>query len=515
MRCRASLVLTLLWVAAAPAAASAQTWTSPTRDPVLERIWQLGMVESQAYPIAQALMDSIGPRLTGSPGYAAAVDWAVKLMGGWGIEARAEQYGTWDSWRRGVSRVDLIEPRVRSLESTMLAFSPGTGGRAVEAPVVVIPPHDTEAEFQAWLPSVAGKVVAIDFPQPTCRNPEIYDQFGTEGARARMEAERQAAQQQFARERASAPGLIPLQLEAAGAAGILRLNNWTRMGVNRIFSTNTTTTPVFDLGCEDYGLVFRLAENGQNPVVSLFAESQFLGEVPVHNVIGVIPGRELPNEYVMFSAHFDSWDGASGATDNGTGSTVMLEAMRILSQVYPQPKRTIVIGLWGGEEQGLNGSRRFVGMNPDMVDGLQALFNQDNGTGRVQTVNMQGLARAGAHFDAYHARLPREIADEVRIVAPGAPSGGGTDNASFSCGGAPGFGLGSISWNYNQDTWHTNRDTFDKIVFEEIRHNATLAAMLAYMASEDPQRISRDRVEGVTWPQCSPGRANSPRADTP
>jgi hypothetical protein len=317
-------------LAVSPAVAAAQTWSTPTRDPVLERIWQLGMMDSRADQIAQALMDSIGPRLTGSPGHLAGVDWAVKLLGSWGVQARREQYGTWDGWRRGASRVELIQPRVRSLDATMLAWSPGTNGRDVEAPVVVIPPHETEEQFQAWLATVRGKVVAIDFPQPTCRNPEIYEEFGTEGARERMEQARDQAREEFARQRASAPGLIPLQLDRAGAAGILRLNNWTRMGVNRVFSTNTTTTPVFDVSCEDYGLVFRMAERGQNPVVRLFADSEFLGEVPVYNVIGVIPGRELPNEYVMFSAHFDSWDGASGATDNGTGSTVALGSTHIL-----------------------------------------------------------------------------------------------------------------------------------------------------------------------------------------
>src|ERR671918_140600 len=136
----------------------------------------------------------------------------------------------------------------------------------------------------------------------------------------------------------------------------------------------------------------------------------------------------------MLSAHFDSWDAGSGATDNGTGTITMLEAMRILRKVYPNPKRTIIVGHWSGEEQGLVGSRAFAADHPEIVRGLQALFNQDNGTGRVV-------------------------------------------NASFACYGAPGFSLGALSWDYRTYTWHTNRDTFDKIVWDDLRNNVVLTAM--------------------------------------
>jgi carboxypeptidase Q len=109
----------------------------------------------------------------------------------------------------------------------------------------------------------------------------------------------------------------------------------------------------------------------------------------------------------MLSAHFDSWDGASGATDNGTGTIIMMEAMRILRQVYPNPRRTILAGHWGGEEQGLNGSRAFVADNPRIVEGVQVLFNQDNGTGRIAHISMQGFGRTGPFFERWLARCRR------------------------------------------------------------------------------------------------------------
>jgi Zn-dependent M28 family amino/carboxypeptidase len=268
---------------------------------------------------------------------------------------------------------------------------------------------------------------------------------------------------------------------------------------------------VVELSCEDYGLVFRLAEHGQGPVLRVNADAESLGEIPVFNTIAEIRGTEKPDEYVVLSAHFDSWDGASGATDNGTGTVTMMEAMRILKTAYPSPKRTILVGHWSGEEQGLNGSRAFAKDHPEIVSGMQVLFNQDNGTGRIRNVSGQGLSRAGESLTRWFARIPTELTSEIDFTFPGVPGGGGSDYASFICAGAPAFGLGSLSWDYGTYTWHTNRDTFDKIVFDDLKENATLVAMLAYLASEDPERVSRERRSVMPadpqgrpreWPAC-------------
>jgi Zn-dependent M28 family amino/carboxypeptidase len=247
-------------------------------------------------------------------------------------------------------------------------------------------------------------------------------------------------------------------------------------------------------------------------VVRLEADAEFLGELPVYNTIGTMRGTTKPDEYIVLSAHYDSWDAGSGATDNGTGSTVMLEAMRILHTVYPNPKRTIMIGLWGGEEQGLNGSRSFAADHPEIVSGLQALFNQDNGTGRVENIGMSGLIGPETAWAYWIARLPNELTRDFKYQIPGGPAGGGSDHASFACYSAPSFGIGSLNWEYFLYTWHTNRDTFDKIVFDEIRNNAVLVASLAYLASEYPEKLGRtQRVmplgrdgQPTTWPVCTP-----------
>lgn len=512
-----TVAMAIALVTAAPA--SAQTF--PTDDPVIQRMWQLGMEESHAARLAQVLLDSIGPRLTGSPGIQAGSDWLVRTYESWGIPARNAQYGMWLGWRRGTTDIALTSPRVRSLEGTMLAWSAGTDG-PVEGPVVALPEFSSPSEFEAWLPEAAGKFVAADLAQPTCRPDSQWEEYALAASFERMQQDRDEARGRWTvwrGEGAESIGTngIRARLEEAGAIGVLH-SNWSNdYGVNKVFGTPLRRIPTLDLSCEDYGLVFRLARSGQGPRVRVSADAEYLGEVPVFNTIAELRGRELPDEYIVLSAHFDSWESSSGATDNGTGTITMLEAMRILKLAYPEPRRTILVGHWSGEEQGLNGSRAFAHDNPEVVEGLQALFNQDNGTGRVVRIGMGGLTGAAAHFGDWVTRLPTEISEHIQLMIPGSPAGGGSDHASFACSGAPAFGLGALSWGYGTYTWHTNRDTFDKVVIDDLKNNATLTAMLAYLASEDPNSVPRERrVPGTgrggrpqTWPTCRDGARTS------
>lgn len=467
---------------------------------------------SQVYNLAQVLTDSIGPRLTASPGFYSAVDWAVQKLQGWGITARREQYGTWMGWDRGHTHLDLVAPRKRTLEGRILAWSEGTGGQAVEGDVVIPPAFANEAEARAWLATVRGKFVALSFPEPTCRPDDNWERLATPESFARMQRERDAARQAWNQGMAAGGGArgLAAAAELSGAAGVLTSSWPNAFGVTRVFASWTDRIPSLDLSCEDYGLVARLARHDQGSRVRLSAESAFLGERPAYNVIGEIRGTERPDEYVVLSAHLDSWDGASGATDNGTGSVMMLEAMRILKATYPSPKRTIILGLWGGEESGLIGSGAFAADHPEVIRGLQAAFNQDNGTWRVDYIRMMGFTEAGAHFGRWFGQLPRAITQHIELDIPGEPERGGSDHMSFICHGAPGFRLQSNYPDYRQNTWHTSRDTFDKIVLDDLRNNATLAAMLAYQASEDPELVPRTRRElPQPWPTCGTVRRSS------
>ena len=508
-------------VALAALAAPVRAQTLAQEDPVLRQIWEQAMNNSRIEKMAQVLLDSIGPRLVASPQSMRAQDWAIAQLGSWGIQAERQQYGTWEGWDRGPSHIDLVAPRVRSLEGRILAFSPGTAGKAVEGPVVALPTMASAADLEAFLPQAKGKYVMISFPQPTCRTNAQWQEFGAPGSFDRMNEARQAAERAW-NAGLQATGLsnreLPKKLEAAGALGVVT-SNWSgAYGTTRVFNSYTRKVPTFELGCEDYGLVYRLTANNQGARLRVTAEAKNLGEVPVANVVGTIRGSQLPDEYVMLSAHFDSWEGGSGATDNATGSLLMLETMRILKQVYPNPKRTILIGLWNSEEQGLNGSHAFVEDHPDVVANLQALFNQDNGTGRIVSMSASGFTDAGESLARWLAKVPGEVTRDISFSVPGMPSGGGTDHASFVCAGAPGFSLGALNWGYFDHTWHTQRDTFDKLVFDDMKNNAVLVASLAYLASEDPQRVGNTKrtvfpvgPEGQpgSWPACTPATRKS------
>lgn len=507
---RVAAVATLAALPATALVADAQSY--PTSDPVIRSIWDEGMTRSQVERLAQVLSDSIGPRLTGTPGMKRGNDWLVATYKGWGVDATNEQYGTWKGWRRGATHIDLLEPRVRTLEGMMLAWSGGTGNKDVIGDVVVLPEFADSSAFVQWLPQAKGKFVLVSMLQPTCRPDDNWEKFALPETFERMKAARTAAQTAWQRRIQATgygtglgTGFLGARLEQAGAAGVIA-SNWSRgWGVQKVFDSRTAKAPSLDLSCEDYGLLYRLAENRQGPKIRVRADAEQLGEVPVFNTIARITGTEKPDEYIVLSAHFDSWDGGSGTTDNGTGTVVMAEAVRILKQVYPNPKRTIIVGHWGGEEQGLNGSRAYAKDHPEVVKGLQALFNQDNGTGRIVNFSASGFTTASGNVARWMAHVPAEIARNVSLSFPGSPAGGGSDNASFVCYGAPAFGLGALDWSYGQYTWHTQRDTYDKMVAEDVRMNATLTAMLTYLASEDAEMLSRDRRSFDRGPGAAPG----------
>jgi carboxypeptidase Q len=393
--------------------------------------------------------------------------------------------------------------------------------------VTILPDAADSVAFLQLLPAVKGKFVLVSPPQPTGRPDKNWEEFGTKESFDSLKALRDKVKRNWEHRVAVTgckPDSLPVVLEAAGALGVIS-SIWSQgWGSFRVFDTRTQAIPAVSMSLEDYNLVYRLVEQGDSPVLRIETQSRFLDRQPAKNTFGRIQGDSKAAEYVILSAHLDSWDASSGATDNGTGTILMMEAMRVLRKVYPHARRTLLAGHWASEEQGLNGSRAFVKDHPEIVEQTQALFNQDNGTGRIQSMSAVGLLNAGEHLAHWLSRVPSEVTRDLRIGFPGMPAGGGTDNAPFSAAGAPAFGLGSLNWDYFGYTWHTNRDTYDKLVFDDLKNNVVLIACLAYLASEDPQFIARDRrllpVDKATgkpedWPEVKDaerhGGANNTR----
>lgn len=469
-----------------------------TKDQMVQSIMDETYKNSQLETLAYELMDGIGPRLVGTPKMQQAHDWAVKRFQGWGISAQNEKWGEWKAWERGTSSVEMVHPYVKSIEGMQLAWSPSTPAKGITADVVMLPIFASKEQFAQWLPSVKGKLVMVSQYQPSGRPEYNWKEFATPESFEKMKKEQQAAAEQWSKSIAATgetSRTMNTKLEQAGAAGIIS-SYWSRgFGVNKIFAAGTKKAPVFDISLEDYGQLYRMIQHGTTPKLKINAQSKDRGTAPTFNTVAEIKGSEKPNEYVILSAHLDSWDGGTGATDNGTGTITMMEVARILKKYYPNPKRTIVVGLWGSEEQGLNGSRGYVATHKDKMPNVQAVFNQDNGTGRIASISGQGFLNSYNYLGRWLRAVPRELTKDIETSFPGFPGGGGSDHASFVAAGVPAFMLSSLNWSYGNYTWHTNRDTYDKIVFDDVKSNVATIAILTYMASEDPEKASTQRIE--------------------
>ncbi|MBO6575616.1 MAG: M20/M25/M40 family metallo-hydrolase [Rhodothermales bacterium] len=492
MRLLACLLTALLTVSA-----TAQTFYYD--DDTLREMYRVGIDESQTRALAHQLLDVIGPRLAGSEGLEQSQDWLIETYQEWGVATEKQEIGTWSRWKGGILHVDMLAPRVTSLEAELKAWSPATNGPVTGD--VLLPPSD--GDIEAWKANVAGNFVLLSAPEEMCRARQELEANAQEAEISALNDRRVGTARAHAarlqhltglgnafRAAASAASLV----DSLGAAGTLE-SRWSGgWGVNKVFATNNQQAVSLDVSCEDYGLLYRLVANGTPVRLRVNAEAEFGGEVPQFNVIARMEGSELPDEYVILGAHLDSWHAATGATDNGTGTLTMLEAARILKETYPNPRRTILIGHWANEEVGLVGSAAFREDNPEIMEGVQAMFNQDNGTWAFERLEGQAFAESPMFLPRWAGALPAEWQARMVVEVPGAQNNAGSDHTSFVCAGIPSFRLQSPYDEYRQYTWHTNRDTFDKVMFDHLAMNATTAAIVAYMASEDERRFGREKA---------------------
>jgi Zn-dependent M28 family amino/carboxypeptidase len=263
--------------------------------------------------------------------------------------------------------------------------------------------------------------------------------------------------------------------------------------VNRTTALNGV--PQVTLAVEHYNRMVRLIEHNVPVKVELDLRVQFHENTKGFNVIGEIPGSDLAGEVVMLGAHFDSHSFATGATDNATGSTAMLEAMRIIKTLGLKPRRTIRVALWGGEEQGLLGSRAYVAahfgdpqtmqLKPEHAK-LAAYFNLDNGTGRIRGIWMQTNLAARPIFEQWIAPLK-----DLGVTILGPRNVASTDHSSFDAVGLPGFQFVQDRLEYNARTHHSNMDVYDRVQRDDMLQQGTVAAVFAYNAAMRDEKLPR------------------------
>lgn len=455
---------------------------------------------SQVERLGLELIDDIGPRLMGTPGMKKANDWVVKTYKSWGVQAINEKYGQWKGWERGTTEVVMQHPRLQQLSAIQLAWCPATkGAKPVEATLIRMPIFKDSAAYVAWLPQVKGKIVLISKMEVSGRPEATWKENGLQvdyDALVIKNREQLRTWNDGLSVIGLAASTLPGAMEKAGAVAVIS-SYWSGgWGTNRIFGARTEKIPNVDVSMEDYSMLCRFLDRGIIPTLTVKTTSKDWGIQEAFNSVGTIQGVDKPDEYVMLSAHLDSWDGATGATDNGTGTITMMEVMRVLKKVYPNPKRTIIAGHWGGEEQGLNGSRAYAADHLDQLERISVLFNQDNGTGRINWINGNGFLNAYDYFKRWLSYVPMVNRNEIKTDFPGHPGGrGASDYAAFLAHGVPAFFLIGNSWDYGTYTWHTHLDTYDKIVFEDVKKNVETIAILVYMACEEPELFSRQRAK--------------------
>lgn len=461
-----------------------------------QKIIQEATTSSQLEELAHELLDVIGPRLVGSPEMQDAHNWVINTYKKWGILAENQVYGEWKSWQRGTTEITMTSPRIQSLQGTQLAWSSATK-KNIESEVVHIPNFENKGAFDKWLSNIKGKIILASPYYSSGRPEDHWKEHATTADYENYLSEKSKISTQWS-EMIKLSGCKNASefyklLESKGATAILQ-SNWTGVvGSNRIFDSKTENIPTLDLNYEDFGMLYRFSKFGRPSKIKINVQNKPLGSAPTFNTIATIPGTEKSDEYIILSAHLDSWDGAQGACDNGTGTILMMEVARIIKKLAPNPKRTIIIGHWGSEEQGLNGSRAYVLDQPEIIKNTKALFNQDSGTGRINRITGQGFVNSYDYLGRWLSKVPKEYSQYIQTNFPDMPQTGGTDNASFIAAGIPAFNLSTQNWNYGMYTWHTNRDTYDKIVFEEVQRNVITTAILIIEAANDANDISNEK----------------------
>jgi hypothetical protein len=473
--------------------------------------------------IAYHITDVAGPRLSNSPGLKRAQDWAVKYFNEMGLKnVHLEAWGEFGKgWQVDKFYAATTLPYYHAIIASPKAWTPGTNG-PIKSEVILIK-ADTITDLAKYKGKLKGKIVMLESAliQPlknsyTADNVRYTDEKLLELANAELstggrQGNRQGGQNNFANQRAMM--MKTLSLRAAIDSMLLTEKigmklTYARGSHGTFFTSNGASykldakpvNPELEVSSEDYLHILRLLRGGEKVEMEADVKTSFYDKDPKgYNVIAEIPGTDpkLKDEIVMLGGHYDSWHSATGATDNAAGATVMIEAMRILKAIDFKPKRTIRIALWSSEEQGLFGSRGYVKEHfAEAKDSiyvtkpehgkLSAYYNLDNGTGTVRGVYLQGNVGVKDIFQTWLKPFEDLGAKTITVG-----NTGGTDHQSYDGVGLPGFQFIQDPMDYNTRTHHSNQDTFDRLVEDDLKKSATIIASFVYHTSERAEKLPR------------------------
>jgi hypothetical protein len=520
---------------------------------LLAHIRKEAMERSQIMKTMHMFTDVYGPRLTGSPNHKAAAEWAVKQMTAWGLEnAHLEP---WDfkhpGWLNERLTAHLISPVKDPLVCEVLAWTPSTKG-TVQASVyqLVLPERPSQDQLTMVLNNykakVRGKIVLVGKPgsvpvnlSPTAKRQSDEQALQRYGPNARPFAFPTPSPTPTPAPNAPKPltnRQVDEQLDAFLKANgaLVRVNDagrefrQIRAFNNRTFDVNKVV-PTVVMSNEDFGRISRILEDGTDVVLEFNIVNRVYPEgATSYNTVAEIRGTDKADEVIMLGGHLDSWHAATGATDNAIGCTIMMEALRILKTLGVKPRRTIRVALWSGEEQGLLGSQAYVkehfGSFEEPKPGYEKFggyFNIDSGTGRVRGAAVFGPPDAAGILREILA--PFKDDGVVGAAATHSRRLGGSDNTSFNQAGLPGIGMGQDPIEYGTHTWHTNLDTYERILEDDVKKDAMVVAWAVYqLAMRDDllPRFSKSEMppkppDENSQPAARPTRTDSGASSSP
>ena len=506
---------------------------------VFWKIRQEATARSQILQTVHVLTDVYGPRLTGSPNLKAASDWVLQQMASWGLKnghLEPWDFGH-DGWANERVTAHMTLPAKDSLVVEVVAWTPGTKGVARgQAVQITLPARATAAEMTSFLEGIKStiggrmvlvgphRVVPVTFnPAPLRReDADLLTQLNNQPAQpaAQPPAAPQQAQPPVSVNDSQRP-LTNAQIQAQlnqfllDNGALVRINDAGRdLGQIRAFDNSTRDVtkapPTVVMRNEDYGRISRLLADKRAVELEFEIVNRSYPEGRTsYNVIAELPGSDKADEVVMLGGHLDSWHAATGATDNAIGCAVMLEAVRILSAIGVKPRRTIRVALWSGEEQGLFGSAAYVkqhfGTFEDQKPAygkLSAYFNMDSGTGRIRGMTAFGPAAAATVLREATASF-KDLGMLGATTTRTRGTGGGTDSASFSNAGLPGVNTILDGIQYDSFTWHTNLDTYERIVEDDVKKAAIVVAGTVYHLAMREELLPRFSKEDMPRPPAS------------
>ena len=438
------------------------------------------------------LADMIGARLTGTDNLTKANHWTEARFKADGLEnPHLEPWTIAHAWYRGTASARITSPAVHPLTIASMGWAPSTPGQ-VQGPVVYVKARSAQ-ELEPYRSKLKGAIVITAEPRPIPppykepSNPMLVPLRENYVLRPPANTPGQPPPEgpptgQFQRERykfLAQEGAAAVLLDSSKEDALL---NMTGMGGRNY---DIGALPVAFITSADYQLIWRLLKRGVVQVDVDLKNSFSDKPAEVYNTVAEIRGSEKPDEVVIIGAHLDSWDLGTGATDNGTGSMVVLEAARALQKLGLKPRRTIRFILFSGEEQGLNGSRAYVAGHKAEFDKISAVFVHDTGTGQVLSIGMQGNYQDREIMDKIVAPLR-----EVGLLEPSLRSMGGTDHLSFDEAGVPGYYAIQDPVDYNR-THHSQSDTFDRAHEDTLIQGAQVLAVWAYNVAQWPDMMPR------------------------